>query len=173
MTLRKERFCFFLSSLEFDLIVYGFFIHIRQSVQCNRTFLTRTQRDGEFPGFQDFPVPFYRIGEIVFVEVGKEKFVLNVDRSFRSVEVFEFDILINLAHFNGLRFYFPVGIYDTIDAEISIGGSSGISVITAVSPEFFAFFICLFESLIYPVPYTAALKKIVFFDDIPIILEVS
>ena len=171
--LRKERFCFFLSSLEFDLIVYGFFIHIRQSVQCNRTFLTRTQRDGEFPGFQDFPVPFYRIGEIVFVEVGKEKFVLNVDRSFRSVEVFEFDILINLAHFNGLRFYFPVGIYDTIDTEISIGGSSGISVITAVSPEFFAFFICLFESLIYPVPYTAALKKIVFFDDIPIILEVS
>ena len=89
------------------------------------------------------------------------------------IELNEFNVLINLTHFNSLGLYTAIGINYTIDAEVAIGRSSGIAVVTTIIPVFASVAGLGGKALIYPVPDATTLQYRIFLNHIPIILEVA
>ena len=115
----------------------------------------------------------YDVMEIVFIQVSEGEIIANLYGAGLWVEFNELDVLVNFTHFDGLRFDAAVGINYTVDAEITVGRSAGITIITTIVPILtpVAGFSC--KTLVYPVPDATTLQYRVLFNDIPIILEVS
>ena len=111
--------------------------------------------------------------EVELVEVGKGKVISYLYDKGYAIEVEELNILIYFLHFLCLRLYATVGIYHAVDAEVSVGRSAVFTIVAAVCPVFASVGGLGGKSLVYPVPDATALQDRIFFDEIPVFLEVS
>lgn len=111
--------------------------------------------------------------EVVLVEIGEREIIADFHGGSLLVEVEELDVLVDLPHLFRLRFDTAVGIYHAVDAEITVRGSAVLAIVAAISPVFTAIVSLGGKALVYPIPDTATLEDGIFFDDVPILLEVA
>ena len=111
--------------------------------------------------------------EVVLVEIGEGEIIADFHGGSLLVEIKELDVLVDLPHLFRLWFDTAVGVYHAVDAEIAIGGGTVLAIVAAIGPVF-APVVCLGgKALVYPIPDTATLEDGIFFDDVPILLEVA
>lgn len=111
--------------------------------------------------------------EVVLVEIGEGEIIADFHGGSLLVEIKELDVLVYFSHLFCLWLDTAVGVYHAVDAEIAVGGRAVLAIIAAIGPVFTAV-VCLGgKALVYPVPDTAALEDGIFFDDVPILLEVA
>ena len=172
---REERFCRLDGCIELDayisrcLFLFGYAVQ-RAGGYC----LARCSMDIFNLATVDFlSMVADDVVEVVLVEIGEREIIADFHGGSLLVEVEELDVLVDLPHLFRLRFDTAVGVYHAVDAEIAVGGSAVLAIIAAIGPVFTAV-VCLGgKALVYPVPDTAALEDGIFFDDIPVVLEVA
>ena len=111
--------------------------------------------------------------EVVLVEIGEREIIADFHGGSLLVEIKELDVLVDFTHLFCLRLDTAVGIYHAVDAEITVRGSAVLAIVAAISPVFTAIVSLGGKALVYPIPDTATLEDGIFFDDVPILLEVA
>ena len=172
---REERFCRLDGCIELDAYISRCLFLFGDAVQKAGGYrLARCSMDIFNLATVDFlSVVADDVVEVVLVEIGEGEIIADFHGGSLLVEVEELDVLVDLPHLFRLRFDTAVGIYHAVDAEIAIGGGTVLAIVAAIGPVF-APVVCLGgKALVYPIPDTATLEDGIFFDDVPILLEVA